>query len=183
MKKIFFISILLVLVIASCKKSSSSHDAGTWTLNGLTYKGQYGAFVRGSLISYTLDNAITGTISLTFNDGRFTGNVDTTFGPQPYHSDTVVSYTLTGTYPPPVGSVYLQLTDSSLYNSYAITGSTTPKVTLELIGGKYKATVPPVMVVNNNQTPATLNGPLNVGAATGTDSSLVSGTLIQTTDK
>ena len=177
MKKTLFISISFMLIIAACKKNSVSHNAGSWTLNGLNYNGQYGAFERGALMSYTLDNAITGTISLTFNADSFTGTVDTTFGPSPK------SYTLTGIYPPPKGYVYLQLTDSSLYNSYTITGSTTPQVNLEIINGKYKATIPPVMVVNTNTTPATLNGQLYVGAATGTDSSLVSGTVIQTTDK
>jgi len=183
MKKIVLITIaLLALGCYSCKKSSSNQDlSGSWTLNSITYQGQYASFVRGALFNYTGTNSTTGSLALTFFDGRANATPVTDTTVHVTSTPMLSSYILTNVYPPDSGYVYMQLTDSSLYNAYYITGSTTPNVSVtKQSNGKYTVVIPPVMVVNKNTTPPTAGGQLYVGKPTGTDSSLVSGTIIQT---
>ena len=165
MKKI--IPIILIVALAACSKNVST-DAGSWTFHSTTYKATQAYYVLGGLAAYTGDNTPTGSLALWFNRN------DTLW---PAKAGT---YTLTNIYPPSPGYAFLQITDSSLCNAWTISGSSTPSITVVRTHNDSVAivTIPPVMVVNTNTPP--FGGSLAIGKPTGTDSSLVAGTIKQT---
>ena len=77
----------------------------------------------------------------------------------------------------------MQITDTAIRNSWVVTTNKIVYITVDtLANGFHTITIPPVEVINNNDTIDPLN-PLayvRIGARSGTDSSLVSGTIIQT---
>jgi len=177
MKKI--IPIALIVILASCAKNIST-NGGQWTLNSLTYKATQAYWVQAGLVATTGTGVPTGSLTIWFRDIYSLDTASGTSWPPKFPS-----YILSTSFPPAPGYAFIQLTDSSQYNSYNITGSTTPTITV--ISSVKSAgdtlvtvTIPPVMVVNTNGTPPSLNGQRYIGKPTGTDSSLVSGTIIQT---
>jgi hypothetical protein len=173
MRKILPIA-LVICILASCAKPGASTNGGTWTFHSNTYKATQAYYVLGSLTAYTGTNVPTGSLALWFKAGNTGADTfATTWPPKPG------TYILTNSYPPPVGYAFIQLTDSSLFNSYTITGSTTPSITVTTVHDTLvSVNIPPVMVINTNGTPPFY--PQIIGKPTGTDSSLVSGTVIQT---
>jgi hypothetical protein len=170
MRKILSV-IAVICIIASCSKPTTSNVAGTWTFHSTTYSASQAYYILGSLAAYTGTNVPTGSLALWF---RNVGDSNVTSWPaQPG------SYTLTTSYPPGPGYAFLQLTDSSMFNSYTITGSSTPQIVVDTISkGFMKVSIPAVMLVNTNGTPPFY--PQIIGKPTGTDSSMVSGTIVQT---
>jgi hypothetical protein len=183
MKKIVILALIAsILAIASCAKNIST-NGGTWTLNNQTYKATQAYFVSGGLTAYTGTGVPTGSLTLFFRDA------DTIYhGVQTYDSIFQTSwpplqhsYILTNSYPPPIGYVCMQLTDSSLYNEYRVTNSATGIVTITVKDSIVtSAIIPAVQVANINTTPAVLGGQRYVGAPTGTDISMVAGKIMQT---
>ena len=163
MKKL--IPIALIFLLAACAKNVNT-DAGSWTFHSSTYKATQAYYVLGGLAAYTGNNTPTGSLALWFNHS------DTTW---PAKAGT---YILTNSYPPAPGYAFMQITDSSVCNAWTITGSSTPSITVTSFQDTLiKVNIPPVMVVNINTPPF---GSSNVfGKPTGTDSSLVTGTIIQ----
>ena len=165
MKKIITAIIAVsILLITSCQKNSSTTNAGSWTFKSNTYHATFGGYILGALTAYTGDNIPTGSLSFYFHDTI----------------PVAGTYTATNDYstiPPLAGNVLVELTDTSLKNVYVISGSTIPNVTVTVSGGKATITLPPVEVINVNTTLPNLPP---VGYHTKTDSSLVSGTIIQT---
>ena len=203
MKKITFASVFLsLIVIMSCNNKTANQNSGSWIFHSITYQGQYATFGREfALVNYTGDRLPTGSVSLTFSDSGLSSATLTAryndslhhLNPPVLNHDTVItrpnrhpagngpthtSYIPTNVFPPDSGYVYIQVTDSSQYVSWKISGSSTPAVTVSIVGGKYHVTIPPIMLVDTNWTPQYL--PSIIGKPTGTDSSLFSGTIIQT---
>jgi hypothetical protein len=169
MKNIIAIALsICLLVVTSCNTATVNPTAaGTWTFKSNTYNASQAFYILGALDAYTGNSSPTGSISFYFSD---------TF-------PRLGSYTVTNSqaFPPAAGQVYVQLTDTSLYNAYVISGSTHPQVTVTVsAANKVTVYLPPVWVTNVNTTPATPNGQLYVGFPSYTDSSLVTGTIIQT---
>ena len=165
MKKL--IHIALILLLTACATNVST-DAGSWTFHSTTYKATQAYYVLGGLAAYTGNNNPTGSLALWFNQSNVTWPA------------TAGTYILTNSYPPAPGYAFMQITDSSVCNAWTITGSSTPSITVVTSHHDSIATVtiPPVMVVNINTPPF---GSSNIfGKPTGTDSSLVAGTIIQT---
>jgi len=172
---------LIILAFASCKKPVSP-DAGSWVIHSTTYKATQAYYVLGGLVAYTGTGFPTGSLTVWFRDtvGKDLDSLLHTSWPPRFPS-----YTLTTSFPPDTGQAYIQLTDSSLYNSYHITGSTTPTITVTFNhdSSLVTVTIPPVMMVNKNTTP----NPYNVvpypyvGKLTGTDSAMLTLTTIKQT--
>ena len=163
MRKILVIMLLSILIVASCKKNTITTNAGTWTFRSTTYHGTSGSYIQGALTAYTGDNTPTGSIAFYFSDT----------------APRLASYTVTSNniVPPAPGQVFIVLTDTAATQSYWPTASTIANVTVTTTAGKVTVTLPPVMMKNINNIP--FFDP-QVGAPTGTDSALVSGTIIQT---
>lgn len=175
MKNLIVIALsIYLLVIASCNKNAPATNGGTWTLNGNTYKATQAFYVLGGISAYTGEsNVPSGSLSIWFRDNGPTDTLQTTWKPKGNH------YILTNSFPPAAGYAYMQLTDTSAYNSYVITGSTTPQITVDTTSkGLLTITIPPVMVVNVNGTPVYF--PSIIGLPSGMDSSMVTGTVLQT---
>jgi len=156
-----------MLALIACNKNLPA-DGGSWTLHSTTYKATQAYYIFGGLSAYTGTNIPTGTLQLWFSDSTVTTR-------WPKHT----SYTLTNSYPPDSGYAFMQITDSSLYNSWMITGSTTPSVTIAPYHDSLiTITIPQVMVVNTNTTPVYF--PQVIGKPTGTDSTPMFGTINRT---
>lgn len=165
MKRIYIVLVALsLLAIISCKKSSSTVNAGSWTFKSQTFHATFGGYILGALTAYTGDNTPTGSLAF-------------------YFPDTVPapgSYIITNDYsnlPPAPGYVYVALTDTSIKNVYVASGSTLPSVSVTVSGGKATVNLPPVMMYNVNTT---LPNQPPLGHPSHTDSALVTGTIIQT---
>ena len=165
MKRIYIVLVALcLLAIISCKKSSSTANAGSWTFKSQTYHATFGGYILGALTAYTGDNTPTGSLAFYFPDTV----------------PTAGSYIVTNDYnnlPPAPGYVYVALTDTSVKNVYVISGSTHPSVTVTVTGGKATVNLPPVEMYNVNTT---LPNQPPLGHPSHTDSALVTGTIIQT---
>jgi hypothetical protein len=170
MRKIFFIvPALIVLIMPSCKKAVDT-DGGSWIFKSTTYVSTQTNYLLGRWVANTGTGNPTGSLSFYFWDtipkaGTYliTGGFNNNYGSQPV----------------PTGYVYVQLTDSSIYNSYAPTGSVTQSVTVDTnSAGKYTFKLPPIEMVNYNNSYVILG--YSTGVPSGTDSSLVSGTIYQT---
>lgn len=170
MKKLM--PIIFILALAACSKNVST-NGGSWVFHNQTYHATQAYYILGGLAAYTGANVPTGSLALWFNSPT-----DTTWPVK------VGNYILTKTYPPAPGYVFLQITDTSIRNSYSISGTTTPIVTVDtLSNGFYVVTIPPVEVINTNDSIQIQVPPFSyiyIGKRSGTDSSLVSGTIIQT---
>ena len=172
MKKTFYISISLVLlVLASCSKTNNATSGGSWTFKSQTYSASFCSYVLGSVTASTEGATPAGSLAFYFPD--------TVPAPGTYTVTNTFSYPLTIA----PGQVFVQLTDTAVNNYYTISpsvmnGNNIPSVTVTKSSkGFVTITLPPVMMVNVNTTYPNLPP---VGYHTGTDSSMVAGTIIQT---
>jgi hypothetical protein len=172
MKKIM--PIIFILTLMACGKNINT-NGGSWIFHNQTYKATQAFYVLGGLTAYTGTGVPTGSLALWFRDSAGYG----TNWPPHLHT-----YTLCKSYPPDSGQVFMQLTDTSIRNSWVITGNTTPYVTVAPYHDSLiTVNIPTVMVVNTNDSIQLLVPPFSyfyIGKPSGTDSSLVSGTVIQT---
>jgi len=208
MKKTAFLASFFLFIIAvssSCKKQNATNSGGTWVFKSKTYTAPFCSYVLGALTASTETNTPAGSIAFYFYDGpsnatlnalaaqfRATTGRDTTYPrPTSTYPPKLSSYIVTPilgrvgystNFSPDSGYVYVQLTDTSVYNYYVVSGSTTPSVTVSRVNTSdtskhfYTVTLPPVMMININNAPSFPQP----GYQTHTDSSLVSGTIIQT---
>lgn len=209
MKKIVLLASLTLIVIAfiaSCKKQNAPNSGGTWVFHNQTYTAPFCSYVLGALTASTENNTPAGSIAFYFYDGISNATFNAWAAQyRATHPGQDTTYTRPiSTFPPKLGSykvapilgrigyttnfspdsgyVYIQVTDTSVYNYWVVSGSTIPSVTVSRVNTSdtsqhfYTVTLPPVMVVNINNDPSYPPS----GAKTGTDSSLVSGTIIQT---
>jgi len=171
------IATLCIFVLASCSKLNTSTNGGTWTLHSQTYHATQAYYVLGGLVAYTGTGVPTGSFTIWFTDTvhkDYDTNTKTSWPPR------YSTYELGTVYPPIAGKAFIQLTDSSVYESYVITGSTTPNISVAFNkdSSLVTVTIPPVMVKNIRGVSPIDNS--TFGKPSGTDSSLVSGTIIQT---
>lgn len=195
MKKIM--PILFIIALAACNKNTST-NGGSWIFHNQTYKATQAFYVLGGITAYTGAGTPTGSMTLWFYDSTSNATLDSlavqyyrttgrdTVYPRPFPTNWPPlhqAYALCSSYPPDSGQVFMQITDTAIRNSWVPTGEKTVYVTVApLSKGLYTFTIPPVEVINNNDTIDQLN-PLafiRIGTRSGTDSSLVSGTIIQT---
>lgn len=182
MKKIFFcLASIVVIAMASCNKSANAPNAGgTWVFKGQTYTASFASYITGALTASTEGGTPAGSLAFYFND-TFSKNTvlynlslnrtPSNFPPK------LASYRVTNIFPPDSGYVFIQLTDTSAFNAYIPTASANAVVTVtKSAKGLVTATLPPIMLRNLFYQN---NVPLPV-APSNTDSSLVSGTVIQT---
>ena len=182
MKKTFFyLALLALLAIASCNKSANAPNAaGSWVFKNQTYTASFAGNIAVALRASTVASTPSGSLAFYFND-TFSKNTvlynlslnrtPSNFPPK------LSSYKVTSIFPPDSGYVYVQLTDTSAFNAYQPTASANAIVTVtKSAKGLITATLPPIMMRNVYYVN---NVPLPV-APSNTDSSLVSGTVIQT---
>ena len=139
-----------------------------WTFKSNTYHATFCSYIYHALTASTETNTPPGSLAFYFPDSvGITGTYTVTNVIQSHYPFKIAP-----------GYVYVQLTDSSQNNFWVISGSTTPQVTLTVsASGLATATLPPVMMVNVNTA---FPNVAPIGALSGTDSSLVSGTIFQT---
>ena len=171
MKKIM--PIVFIIALAACGKNTNT-NGGSWVFKNQTYKATQAFYVLGGLAAYTGTGSPTGSMTLWFRDSAGLG---TNWPPQ--HR----IYSLSNNYPPDSGQAFMQITDTAIRNSWVVTSNKIVYITVDtLSNGFHTITIPPVEVINNNDTIDPLN-PLafiRIGGRSGTDSSLLSGTIIQT---
>jgi hypothetical protein len=133
MKKLTFVSIVLLFAISSCKKSSSSGlAANTWTLNGTTYKSIGGGiFTAGA-------NTLTG-LDASGNSASVEFNVTPTAG----------TYTVTADGTDSTDCI-VELTTGATSDFWGSTGKAGDKVTVTVSGGKISASFTNITVESTN---------------------------------
>jgi hypothetical protein len=185
MKKTYSIACLIIILVTSCHKGNNQTSGGTWSFKSQTYNASFCSFINGALTASTETSNPTGSLAFYFYDS--TSNATLLY--LLYHGDDsttrqsfsfppkLQSYKVTNSFPPDSGYVYVQLTDSAAYNSYQITANSTAVVTVsKAANGFLTVNLPPVEMINVNNDPYSPKS----GFPSYTDSSLVSGKIIQT---
>jgi hypothetical protein len=165
MKNIILTALASIILISSACKKINATSGGTWSFKSTTYNASFCSYVSGALTASTETATPSGSLAFYFSDS---------FPPQ------LNSYIVTNVFPPSPGYVFVQLTDTSIANSYVVTGSNPVTVTVTKgAKGYVTATLPPVEMYNVNNS-VSLGSQITIGYPTHTDSSLVTGKVTQT---
>ena len=179
-KSLLLISTFLVIiaVVSSCSKQNNSNSGGSWIFKSQTFTAPFCSYVLGALTASTETNNPSGSIAFYFYDSTSNSYVQHHLGttrPNFTFPPKLSSYKVTNVFPPDSGYVYIQLTDTAVYNYYQVTPNSNTIVTIQIKDTATKfltVTLPPTEMINYNN--------FGSGVPSNTDSSLVSGTIIQT---
>lgn len=180
-KSLLLISTLLIITalvsISSCSKLNTPNSGGSWIFKNQTFTAPFCSYVLGALTASTETNTPSGSIAFYFYDSSSNYTVQHHVGlarPNFTFPPKLSSYKVSRVFPPDSGYVYIQLTDTAVYNYYQVTANSTTSVTVTIDTVKKFVTVtlPPTEMINYNN--------YGSGYPSNTDSSLVSGTIMQT---
>lgn len=154
MKKILAALMLISLLIGACSKSTK-HSAGTWTFKNVTYSPTFANYVLGAFTAYTQENLPSGSLAFTFYDTTDRAHNDT-FGITtfltPYATAPRVgtfTYHLSDKNPPPMGYVFVRMTDTAATRSFICVPSDSAGVTVNFDGKITEVTASNIVLRSN----------------------------------
>lgn len=155
MRKIITFTLLLSLVALFACNKLKPYDGGFWTFKSVKYVSTSSHYVRGAFVAYTGTGFPTGSLNF-----RFSHDPDSIY-------PLAGNYFATDQLSPAIDDshVFISLSDSSATRFYYSTASQSTPLTVTRTNGKITITMPSVELVSTSDP---------------SDSSAVSGTLIQT---